>query len=592
MQNDAPIDVAFKDAAPPAERLAAQTELHKSAVSSLARDLIPASNLMPVIDYINDQMTGYDLMGKSLTAANLIPFPSRAAERGEPGMQSVYLDDMQLTIMGDYYERPSVFTFDSMRSMVEQTPVLNAVIMTRIRQMQRFCKITDNDTPGFQIRLRNHDDNPSTEDENTIRTLQGFFLNCGFESNPRKRLKLKRDNFADFMSKLVRDSLTMDSMPIETEFKRNKALGMDGIYAVDGATIRLCTEQGYQGDDEIFALQVIQGRIRAAYTHDDLVYRPRNPRTDVLSAGYGLGETELLIRVVTGFLNAFSYNTKYFDSNAIPKGILHMCGNYTEEDIQGFKRYWNAMVKGVGNWWTLPVLISKDQESKASFENLGAEVNEMMFSKWMTFLVSIICAIYGMSPEEINFEAFTTGKSNLSGSDTEEKLANSKDSGLEPLMSYFENTFTDYIISDFGDRFEFWWTGRESQDPEQAFEEIKLTGTVNELRAARGDEKIKEKWGDAPLNKDLIPLWQAEVTPEVVAAAQAAARPPGAPGAGGKKPAKVAKPGKEAAGRAPTNADKVKDNTQPAVTSGGKKAKKENKALAKAMGLPIYHIDI
>jgi hypothetical protein len=51
-------------------------------------------------------------------------------------MQSVYLDDMQLTIMGDYYERPSVFTFDSVRAMVEQTPMLNAITMTRIRQVQ------------------------------------------------------------------------------------------------------------------------------------------------------------------------------------------------------------------------------------------------------------------------------------------------------------------------------------------------------------------------------------------------------------------------------------------------------------------------
>jgi hypothetical protein len=582
MQKDA-LDVAFSDAAPADERMAANAALQKSAVSGLARDLIPRSELAPVIAYINDQMADAAVMSKSLSRNNIIPFPSRAAARHEPGMQSVWLDDMQLTVMGDYYERPSVFTFDSMRSMVEQTPVLNAVIMTRIRQMQRFCKITDNDTPGFQIRLRNHDDNPSTEDVNTIRTLQSFFLNCGFESNPRKRLKLKRDNFADFMAKAVRDSLTMDSMPIETEFKRNKALGMDGIYAVDGATIRLCTDMGYQGDDEIFALQVIQGRIRSVYTHDDLIYRPRNPRTDVLSAGYGLSETELLIRVVTGFLNAFSYNTKYFDSNAIPKGILHLSGNYTEEDIQGFKRYWNAMVKGVSNWWTLPVLVSKDQESKASFENLGAEVNEMLFSKWMIFLVSIICAIYGMSPEEINFEAFSAGKSNLSGNDTQEKLANSKDSGLEPLMSYFENTYTDYVVSDFSDRFEFWFTGRESRDPARAFEEIKLSGTVNELRATRGDDKIQGKWGDAPLNKDLIPLWQAEETPDVVAAAQAAARPPGAA---------ETKPGKSAKPRKSAKTDAGKSNAQPAMTRAGQKTRREDEALAKSFGLPIYHIEV
>jgi len=503
------LSVAFDESAPAGERQAAQNELTKSTVPALAADLIPRSEVQPVIDFITQRFED-EMMAKALSRNNVIPFPSRMAKSRKPGMQSVWLDDMQLTVMGDYYERPSVFTFDSMRAMVEQTPILNAILFTRIRQVSRFCKLSDPDSPGFQVRLRDKDAKASGDELKEIAALQTFFINCGWETNPRKRRVLKRDHFSMFMTKLVRDSLTMDSMPIETEFKRDRSLGMDGIYAVDGSTIRLCTEQGYRGDDEIFALQVVQGNVRAAYTLDDLIYIPRNPRTDVLCAGYGLSETELLIRVVTGFLNAFSYNTKYFDSNAIPKGILHLAGNYSEEDVNVFKRYWNSMVKGVSNWWTLPVMVSKDQESRAQFEKLGVENNEMMFSKWMTFLTSIACAIYGMSPDEINFEAFSASKSSLSGSDTEEKLANSKDSGLEPLLSYFENVFTDYIVADFGQKYEFSWTGRKKQDEKQNFEEVKLTGTVNELRAARGEEKAKGKWGDAPLNPTLIPVWQAE----------------------------------------------------------------------------------
>ena len=41
------------------------------------------------------------------------------------------------------------------------------------------------------------------------------------------------------MSKLVRDSLTLDAAAIETELKAQRDLGIDGLYAVDGATIRL-----------------------------------------------------------------------------------------------------------------------------------------------------------------------------------------------------------------------------------------------------------------------------------------------------------------------------------------------------------------
>lgn len=505
---DSAAAVAFNEKAPADERADANAQLQKAHTAGL-NDLLPKSEIQPVIDWIKQDLED-QAMAKALTRSNVIPFPSKAVIDRAPGMQSVWLDDMQIHVMGDWYERPGVFSFDAMRSMVDQTPILNAVIMTRIRQVQRFCRVTDPDHPGFQIRLKDKDATASPEDKNEIKALQGFFMNCGWESNPRKRLRLKRDNFSNFMAKLVRDTLTMDSMAIETEFKRNRKLGIDGIYAVDGASIRLCSEHGYQEDDEIFALQVVQGRIRSAYTYDDLIYVPRNPRSDVLVGGYGLSETELLIRVVTGFLNAFTYNTKYFDSNAIPKGLLHLTGNYDANDLAAFKRYWNAMVKGIDNRWSLPVMVSKDQESKAAFENFGVEVNEMMFGKWMSFLASLICAIYGIGPDEINFESFSTGKSSLSGDDTEEKLANSKDKGLFPLLSYFDNTYSDFIVSDFNDKYEFEWTGLEVEDQKQKFDEVKLCNTVNELRASRGEEKISEAWGDAPLNPSLIAAWQVE----------------------------------------------------------------------------------
>lgn len=501
--------VAFNPDAPADERRDAQAELQKSTMPSALSDLIPRADIQPVIDWIKNDLEDQGI-AKALQKPNIIPFPSHAVKTRQPGMQSVWLDDLQVSINGDWYERPGVFSFDMMRAMVEQTPILNAVIMTRIRQIQRFCRVQESEGLGFKITTKDRDQEHGQDEQQSIKLLQEFFLNCGWERRPRARMRLKRDNFASFMAKLVRDTLTMDSAPIETEWKRDKAMGLDGMYAVDGATIRLCAEQGYRGDDEIYALQVVQGQIRAAYTYDDLIYVPRNPRTDVLSGGYGLSETELLVRVVTGLLNAFTYNTKYFDSNSIPKGLLHLTGNYSETDLNAFKRYWNAMVKGINNAWTLPVLVSKDQESKAAFEKFGVDVNEIMFAKWMTFLTSIICAIYGIAPDEINFESFTAGTSSLSGSDTEEKLANSKDKGLRPLLAYFEDVFSDFIVSEFSDKYVFRWTGLDEEDANRAFEAKKLVLTVNELRAERGLKKIDEAWGDAPLNPSLLGAWQAE----------------------------------------------------------------------------------
>lgn len=511
---DSPTSTAFNEAAPAAERTEALGQLQKSFAPKGLRDMIlPPDDLLPVINFINQRMED-DAVNKSLNYGNIIPFPSKNAASHARGMQSVQLDEFQVSVQGDFWERPSMLNFDSLRSMVDQTPVLNAVIMTRQRQVSRFCRVQESgEGPGFTVRHVDKDHQITGTEQESIKLLNRFVTNCGWEFNARERKRLKRDNFSTFMAKLTRDTLTFDAMAIETEMKRDKKLGIDGLYAVDGGTIRLCLEAGYQGRDEITSLQFVNGKIRALYTFDDLIYEVRNPRTDVRACGYGYSETEVLIRVVTGFLNAMTYNIKGFDSNAIPKGMLHLRGEYAANDIDAFKRYWNSMVKGINNAWSLPVMVSKDADSAATFESFGEQFNEMYFAKWMSFLTSIICAIYGMSPSEINFDSFSGGNTSpLGGSDTEAKLADSKDKGLRPLLAFYENTMTDYVLSAFGDKFVFRFTGLDEEDQKDRQEMRKLILTVNEARAQQGQDAMPGPIGDCPLNSSLISLYTQLIT--------------------------------------------------------------------------------
>ncbi|CAH2606241.1 Phage portal protein (plasmid) [Rhodovastum atsumiense] len=502
-RDDARSVLASPDA-PASERFDAQAELQK-AYRPVASDLIPAPDVQRAIHFIERSYQEQALLKAQARRDNILRFPDRVTAPPKRGVQSMVLDDMQIQLQGDYYERSAAMTFDQLRAMVEQTPVLKSVVLTRQRQVQRFCAPSEDGGIGFEIRHVDRKHQLSPDEEQATSLLGKFFQNCGWEFNPRKRKVLKRDNFSTFCAKYVADSLTMDSAPIETEMKRNKDLGIDGFYAIDGSTIRLCTEDGYQGDDEIFALQVVQGRICNAYTHDTLIYEVRNPTTDVRRYGYGQGETELLIKVVTGFLNAMTLNNSYFDMNSLPKGLLQIVGDYGEEDLEGFKRIWNSWVRGINNAWSLPVLAARDGDSKATWTPFNVEQNEMMFARWMTFLTSIICAIYGMSPDEINFESFTAGKSSLSGSDTTEKLAESKDKGLRPLLSHMENTFTDYIVSAFGEKYCFRWVGLDPEDEEKTWEAKKLVMTVDELRAEQGLQPHPDpQIGALPINPALI----------------------------------------------------------------------------------------
>jgi len=481
-------------------------------LAALQHDYLPTASELLDIDALTDAIAYFSQDNTLTKAINpaLSPYPSAASKAGKDGMQSVYLDDFNLARGGDYWLRPSGISFDALREIVLKTPVLNAVVMTRVRQVQRFCRIseTNNTLPGFEIRHidRKHALTPSEQDR--INELQRFFTHCGDEPSARQRKRLKRDSFAQLMGKLTRDSLVLDSVAIETEWRNDKKLGMAGFYAVDGATIRLCPESGYRGNADIFAVQVVSGMTRTLYGVDDLIYEPRNARSDVTAADYGLPETELLIRVVTGFLNAMALNNNYFDKNTIPRGVMHLIGNYDQPSVESFKRYFTGLLRGVDNAFALPILASKDKESSASFEKFDVDVNEMMFAKWMTFLTSIICAIYGMSPSEINFDSFTGGNTSaLSGNDTEQKLAASKDSGLRPLLAYFENTFTDYIVNETDPNFCFRWTGLDIENQQQKYELRKALLTVNELRAEEGYKKLEGGIGDAPVNPSLLNAW-------------------------------------------------------------------------------------
>jgi hypothetical protein len=501
--------VATNPDAPQGERQDAELQLAKATLPSNGM-VEQMRALMPDIASIGRAFEERELF-KSLSEQDELFESARGSPIPKQGMRSVYLDELQAYTGGDYYEKPSDLGFDACRSLVDQVPVLAAVIRTRVRQVARFTSPSEDGGLGFEIRHQDRQQKLTGDDKAGAQLLTKFIQNCGWEFNPRKRKRLKRDSFAQFMSKSVADSLALDSCPIETELKRGRNSGIDGFYAVDGTTIRLCTEDGYDGDDDIYALQVVQQRPVTSFTRDELIYEVRNPRSDVRCAGYGQSESEWLVKIIAGYLNAMTYNISGFDNNAIPKGVLNITGDYGPDDQAAFKRYWAATCKGVDKGFALPVLFSKDGVvGGAKFERFGVEFNEMYFSKWMTFLTAIICAVYGIAPDEINFEAFSNSKSSLSGSDTTERLADSKDKGLRPLLSFYEAMISDYIISDFDDRLCFRWVGLDQEDPGAKATRDIQTLTLNELRSRNGDAPFPDpELGDAPLNPTLIGPWQA-----------------------------------------------------------------------------------
>jgi hypothetical protein len=494
--------------APESERFDAESELQK-AYRPLASQLIPREDLNPIIAMIRGDLAEHGDMLKAQAAsrANVVDHPGRWRAAPDHGPKAVLLDEFGAQVTGDFYEKPGALSFDMLRAMVAGMPILSSIVLLRMRQVQRFCNPSEDGGIGFEIRHRDKDHRPSAEEKKRMADLGRYFTNCGWEWDARKRKRLKRDNFPQFAAKLVRDTLTMDSAPIECELTRDRKK-VDGFYALDGSTIRLCTEDGWEGNEDIYALQLVQGRVAATFDHEELIYEVRNGATAVTNYGYGMGEPELLAKVVTAFINGMSYNADVFDKNSIPKGLLQIVGEYSQEDMAAFRRHWNAQVRGIENRHALPVLVAKDGDGKATYTPFQNEQDEMAYAKWMVFLTSIACAIYGCDPEEISFESFSANRSSLRGDNTQEKIGSSRDKGLRPLMSWMEGCLTDFVVTCEEPDFVFRFNGLDEDDADKAWEAKKLTLTVNELRAEQGYEPHPvPAIGDAPLNPALIEPW-------------------------------------------------------------------------------------
>jgi hypothetical protein len=389
------------------------------------------------------------------------------------------------------------------------------------------------------------DDGTESEDKadrERIRWMTKFFVNCGDVFNARGRKMMKRDTFTALMAKLVRDTYTFDANPIETEEgidgpSKGKPVG---LYAHDGSTFRNCAIQ----DDEVsgdenenseyppIAAQVIHQQVVQTFTPAQLIFDPRNPRSDIRMCGYGYSEAEMAIRIVTGWLNSYNTNARGQDENRIAPGVLTLIGDYGKSQVDDFRRQWTLLGRGIAPRWGLPVMSSKTKDGGVVWTPLGPQFNEQMFKAWMTFLTALICGLIGMDPQEVNFESFVVGKSSLSGSDTAERLASSKDKGLEPLLGYYQGLWSDYVVPCHFEDFRFRFTGLHPELLETRKATIEKAGTVNEYRAIEGLPPIPKKsgWGDLPINpalaqyvaptiESLQPPQPAPMTPDQGAAA-------------------------------------------------------------------------
>jgi intein/homing endonuclease len=274
-------------------------------------------------------------------------------EEAARGLRSLLFDPLSVQYAMGYKDRKYSLTYDMLKRIPHQLAVVGAILQTRCNQVAAFSvPFRNSKSVGFVIKHKDPEHLTTKSEVEFIKDLERFIYNCGHK-DPNPYNIHKRDDFESFLKKIVRDSLTFDQLCVEVIPDR-RGLPYE-FMAVDASSIRIAASNSVYGPNESYHsrspaysgkmlaameqergpyralrlyegtkpdkrpdfVQILNGQIENVYNRDELVFGVRNPRTDVYIQGYGYGELEQLVTIVTSHLYAEDYNRRFFSQGCV-----------------------------------------------------------------------------------------------------------------------------------------------------------------------------------------------------------------------------------------------------------------------------------
>lgn len=379
--------------------------------------------------------------------------------------KSYFVDLYSLSTSGGYLDKAMGIAPSYLRAMA-RTPIMRSVINTRIEQLLKFSNpVTDANQAGWMIRkkkkLFDAHKEPTNDEKRRIEELTDYVLRCGFTTT------WTTDDFDDFFRKTMKDSLEIDSMTYEVV--NDRRMRPKQFVATDGATYRWLDQaslpEGYkeiEGYKPVVG-QIYDNRLTAVFYPWELCLGIRNQSTDIRLANYGTPELEDLMKIVTWMLFGDEYNGRFFSQGSAPKGIIKLSGGVNATKLNDFRQQWQTMMSGVTNAWKTPVL----EAEKAEFIDLQKSNRDMEFKEWNLYLIAVACAVYKMAPEEVGFGARGGQKGIFGDSSAKERMDYSREKGLIPLLQFFQQRFSKWVVQRVDPAYEFVFAGMVSEDDEK-----------------------------------------------------------------------------------------------------------------------------
>lgn len=350
-------------------------------------------------------------------------------------------------------------TFATLRGLADSYDLLRLVIETRKDQLEKM---------EWVIRCKDGKGN-----EKRAQELTEFFY-----------FPDKINTWSQWLRALLEDMLVIDAA---TAYNRVNRGGTPwAIELIDGATIqRLIGEDGRTPIEGPAYQQILKGIKAVDYTRDELLYLPKNVRTNRL---YGFSPVEQVIMTTNIAIRRQINQLQYYTEGNTPDLIIGLPKEWQPSAVKQFQEWWNSMINSA----------DQSERRKTRFVPDGLKVidtkDRVLKDEYDEWLARVICYAFSISPQPFVKET------NRATAETAMKQALSE--GLMPLMKYTQS-FMDSILFRFFKEtdYEFAWVEEQAIDPlvQAQIHEIQIRAglrTVEEIREA--DLKLENIEAEAP----------------------------------------------------------------------------------------------
>lgn len=306
------------------------------------------------------------------------------------------------------------------------------------------------------------------------------------------------NNWKTWVRALIEDLLVIDAPTLYC--KRNRGGKLLALEYLDGATIKRViddwgrTPQAFSQDGKTVwptaYQQVLKGYPAIDYTTRDLIYRPRNVRSN---RAYGYSPVEQVIMTVNIALRRQLWQLNYYTEGNIPESLIGVPENWTPDQVKSFQAHWD-------NYFTGNLASRRHAKfvpggvAKTFIQTKEPELQNS-FDEW---LARIVCFAFSIPP--------TWAVKMMNRASGQQQSDQAEEEGIEPTKEWIKELIDGVIAEEFDSPdLELAWVESDETDPskqETILEgRLKVAGiTLNEFR----DQLGLDPYADDSANKPMV----------------------------------------------------------------------------------------